>query len=94
MRGIEKVGVSGNDAALITGLGPVGLAAAMLCRALGANQIIGIDVIPERMEIAINKGIQLLSSFIRVHLRLKKFLIPKLHVKRHLTSHQSRTATP
>ena len=50
--GLEKIGISGNDAVLITGLGPVGLAAAMLCKALGANQIIGIDVIPERMEIA------------------------------------------
>lgn len=55
--GIEKVGVSGNDAVLITGLGPVGLAAAMLCRALGANQIIGIDVVEERMDIAVNMGL-------------------------------------
>jgi threonine dehydrogenase-like Zn-dependent dehydrogenase len=37
---------------LITGLGPVGLATAALCRKLGANKIIGIDVIPERMQIA------------------------------------------
>ena len=55
--GIEKVGVSGNDAVLITGLGPVGLAAAMLCRALGANKIIGIDVVQERMDIATNMGL-------------------------------------
>ena len=33
--GLEKIGVSGNDAVLITGLGPVGLAAAMLARAIG-----------------------------------------------------------
>ena len=50
--GLEKIGISGNDAVLITGLGPVGLASAMLCRALGAPQIIGIDVIEERMELA------------------------------------------
>ena len=31
--GLEKIGVGGNDAVLITGLGPVGLATGMLCRA-------------------------------------------------------------
>ncbi len=49
---IEKVGVSGNDTVLITGLGPVGLAAAALCRKLGSHKIIGIDVVPERLELA------------------------------------------
>ena len=44
---IEKIGVSGNDTVLITGLGPVGLAAAALCRKLGSQKIIGIDVVPE-----------------------------------------------
>jgi threonine dehydrogenase-like Zn-dependent dehydrogenase len=50
--GLEKIGISGNTSVLITGLGPVGLAAAMLSRALGAQQLIGIDVIPERLELA------------------------------------------
>ena len=50
--GLEKIGISGNDAVLITGLGPVGLAAATLCRKLGANQIIGVDAQPERNKIA------------------------------------------
>jgi threonine dehydrogenase-like Zn-dependent dehydrogenase len=49
---IEKVGISGNHAVLITGLGPVGLAVAALCRKLGAQHVIGIDVIPERLELA------------------------------------------
>ena len=48
--GLEKIGISGNDAVLITGLGPVGLAAAMLCRALGASKIIGIEAVPDRIE--------------------------------------------
>ena len=34
--GLERVGVSGNDAVLVTGLGPVGLATAMLAKAMGA----------------------------------------------------------
>jgi threonine dehydrogenase-like Zn-dependent dehydrogenase len=50
--GLEKIGISGNDAVLITGLGPVGLATAALCRKLGARRIIGIDVIAERMQLA------------------------------------------
>lgn len=33
--GLEKIGISGNDRVLVTGLGPVGLAALMLSRALG-----------------------------------------------------------
>ncbi|MCB1126745.1 MAG: zinc-binding dehydrogenase [Verrucomicrobiae bacterium] len=55
--GLEKVGVSGNDAVLITGLGPVGLATGMLCRAMGARRIIGIDVVSERMELAKRLGL-------------------------------------
>lgn len=54
---IEKIGISGNDAVLITGLGPVGLAAAMLCKALGSKNIIGVEVIDERIEIAKNTGL-------------------------------------
>ena len=55
--GLEKIGVSGNDAVLITGLGPVGLASAMLCRAMGAQKIFGIEVIGERLSLARNLGL-------------------------------------
>lgn len=55
--GLEKISIGGNDAVLITGLGPVGLAAAMLCKAMGASKIIGIEAIDERIEIA--KGLEL-----------------------------------
>ena len=50
--GLEKIAISGNHAVLITGLGPVGLATAALCRKLGAQFIIGIDVVPARMQLA------------------------------------------
>ncbi|MHC4842813.1 MAG: alcohol dehydrogenase catalytic domain-containing protein, partial [Planctomycetota bacterium] len=50
--GLEKVGICGNDSVLVTGLGPVGLATAMLCRAMGASKIIGTEVIDERIQIA------------------------------------------
>lgn len=55
--GLEKIGISGNDAVLITGLGPVGLAAAALCRKLGSGMIIGVDAIPERNQIAKDLGL-------------------------------------
>jgi threonine dehydrogenase-like Zn-dependent dehydrogenase len=55
--GLERVGVNGNDAVLVTGLGPVGLATAMLARALGAQRIIGIDVLDERLAIARSLGL-------------------------------------
>ncbi|HUK16013.1 MAG TPA: zinc-binding dehydrogenase [Bryobacteraceae bacterium] len=52
--GLQKIGIGGNDAVLITGLGPVGLATGALCRKLGARRIIGIDVLPERMKLALD----------------------------------------
>jgi len=55
--GLQKVGIGGNDAVLITGLGPVGLAAGALCRKLGASRIIGIDVIAERLQLARDLGV-------------------------------------
>src|SRR5271166_1746288 len=55
--GLEKIGISGNDAVLVTGLGPVGLATAALSRKLGANKIIGIDLVQERMKIAKDLGL-------------------------------------
>ena len=55
--GLEKIGISGNDAVLITGLGPVGLAAGALCRKLGAQKIVGIDISQERLELALRLGL-------------------------------------
>ena len=55
--GLENIGVCGNDTVLITGLGPVGLATAMLCKAMGAEKIFGIETIDERLAIARNMGL-------------------------------------
>jgi len=46
-----RAGVSGHDRVLITGLGPVGIGAAMLCRALGA-EVVGVEAVPERVALA------------------------------------------
>ena len=56
-QGLLRLGLSGRDSLLITGLGPVGLAAAMLGRALGAGPILGTDVAPERLKAAEDLGL-------------------------------------
>ncbi len=55
--GLEKIGICGNDTVLVTGLGPVGLATAMLAKAMGADKIIGIEVLDERIIIANELGL-------------------------------------
>jgi threonine dehydrogenase-like Zn-dependent dehydrogenase len=51
-----RTGVSGRDALLVTGLGPVGLAAGLLGGRLGASLRIGVDVEPERLDLALRLG--------------------------------------
>jgi threonine dehydrogenase-like Zn-dependent dehydrogenase len=53
--GLQKIGISGNDAVLVVGLGPVGLATLMLAKAMGAQKLIGVDVTEERCRIAQEK---------------------------------------
>ena len=55
--GLEKIGICGNEAVLVTGLGPVGLATLMLAKAMGASLLIGIDVVPERLQLAKDLGL-------------------------------------
>jgi threonine dehydrogenase-like Zn-dependent dehydrogenase len=54
---IRRIGVSGDDTALVVGLGPMGLASLMLARARGATKVIGADVVPERIALAEKLGI-------------------------------------
>ena len=53
--GLEKIGICGNHAVLVVGLGPVGLATLMLAKAMGAQKLIGVDVTEERCRIAQEK---------------------------------------
>ncbi|MFZ5431483.1 MAG: zinc-dependent alcohol dehydrogenase family protein [Bacteroidota bacterium] len=55
--GLDRVGISGNDAVLVAGLGPVGLATLMLAKAMGAQKIIGVDVVEERCNLARELGL-------------------------------------
>jgi len=43
-----RVDLSGRDRLLITGLGPVGLAVGLLAKKMGASQVVGTDLSPER----------------------------------------------
>jgi len=54
---LTRVRLSGADRLFITGLGPVGLAAALLGRALGAQRIIGTDIARGRLDLAADLGL-------------------------------------
>jgi len=54
---LRRVNVSGRDRMLITGLGPVGLAAAMLAKAMGARVIAGTDISEGRLKLAGDLGL-------------------------------------
>lgn len=49
---MEKIGISGNDVVLVVGLGPVGLAALQLAKAMGASKTIGVEFNDTRIELA------------------------------------------
>ena len=55
--GLEKIGICGNDAVLVTGFESVGLAALMLAKAMGAQKLIGVDTVAERCKIAMDLGL-------------------------------------
>jgi len=48
---LAKIGVDGTNRLLVVGLGPVGLAAMMLGRAMGASEVLGVDPVAERREL-------------------------------------------
>jgi len=53
----SRAAVSGRDRVLITGLGPVGLGTAILCKAMGA-EVVGVEAVPERIALARQIGIE------------------------------------
>lgn len=55
--GLEKIGICGDDAVLVVGLGPVGMAACMVAKAMGASKVIGVDISTERLELVREKGL-------------------------------------
>jgi threonine dehydrogenase-like Zn-dependent dehydrogenase len=57
-QGVSRADVSGYDTVLVVGLGPVGLAAAIISKARGAR-VIGVDISPERVAEAEKLGCDL-----------------------------------
>lgn len=57
----KRADVSGRDTVLITGMGPVGVGTALLCRAMGAG-VIGVEAIPERRELCARLGFDQIVS--------------------------------
>ena len=54
---LEKIGISGNDAVLVLGLGPVGMATLTLCKAMGAQKLIGVEMNDYRIQMAKDHGL-------------------------------------
>lgn len=55
--GLRRANVHGGEDLLVVGLGPVGLAAAMIGRMLGARRVIGVERNPERIEFVKSLGL-------------------------------------
>ncbi|MFW6107711.1 MAG: zinc-dependent alcohol dehydrogenase family protein [bacterium] len=53
---LSRMSLSGTDRLLVVGLGPVGLAAAMLGRAMGATAVFGLEVAEGRLALARELG--------------------------------------
>lgn len=51
-----RLAVSGRDRLLVVGLGPVGLAAGLLAKAMGASRVVGTDPSPDRRALALELG--------------------------------------
>lgn len=56
--GIKNAGITENKTLAVIGVGPVGMSACLLAKkAFGAKTVIAIDIIPERLEIALKNGV-------------------------------------
>lgn len=53
---LNRVGVSGEDCVLITGMGPVGMAAGLIAKKMGATKVIGADVSQDRLDFSLACG--------------------------------------
>ncbi len=53
---LNRVRVSGEDNVLLTGMGPVGMAAGLVAKAMGAPLVIGADISQERLDFALEAG--------------------------------------
>lgn len=69
-----RVDISGRDRVLIVGLGPVGNAAGLMAKKMGATTVVGVDVSPERRRIAVDLGAVDVTVAAGDHDRLRELL--------------------
>ncbi|MFI6024749.1 zinc-binding dehydrogenase [Amycolatopsis magusensis] len=55
--GLRRIGVNGDGDLLVVGLGPVGLAAGMIGRGMGARRVVGVEVSAQRRRWADGLGV-------------------------------------
>ncbi len=55
---VSEAGIGSGDTAAVLGLGPVGLCAVQAAIAAGAETVIAVDTVPERLEMARSFGAQ------------------------------------
>jgi threonine 3-dehydrogenase len=56
MRGVDEARIAPGDLVVVLGCGPIGLIAIQLARAVGAGQVIGVDINEFRLEMARRMG--------------------------------------
>jgi threonine dehydrogenase-like Zn-dependent dehydrogenase len=50
---LNRMRVSGEDRVLIVGMGPVGMAAGLVAKKMGASQVIGVDISQDRLDFSL-----------------------------------------
>ncbi|MCS7477641.1 zinc-dependent alcohol dehydrogenase [Umezawaea endophytica] len=58
---VEYAGVKAGGSVAVLGLGPIGAMAARIARHRGAEKVIGVDLVPERLERARKDGVEVLD---------------------------------
>ena len=53
---LNRMRVSGEDRVLIVGMGPVGMAAGLLAKKMGAPRVIGVDLSQDRLDFSLETG--------------------------------------
>ncbi|WP_273654085.1 zinc-dependent alcohol dehydrogenase [Cellulomonas fimi] len=59
---VEYADVTAGGSVLVVGLGPIGQMSARIARHRGAARVIGVDLVPERMEMARRHGIEVVDA--------------------------------
>ena len=61
-QGVRYADITEGSTCAVVGLGPLGQFAARIAKHLGAERVIGIDNVPERLEMARRHGIEVIDE--------------------------------